>query len=130
MTLAFDTSILIRLEKKDKIVTDRISEIIKRDTAPANIPFMSYFEFYRGLQAKSPKNKEKAIMFLNKFRCIQTTKETAHILSDIKNTYDKTGKTFSLIDLMIASQAIENNMTLVTTDRQFQDISELKKIIL
>lgn len=130
MTLAFDTSILIRLEKKDKNIADQISEIIKRDPAPASIPFMSYFEFYRGVQAKSPRNKEKAILFLNKFRCVQTTKETAHILSDLKSTYDKAGKPFSLADLMIASQAIENNMTLVTTDKQFEDISELKKIIL
>lgn len=130
MTLVFDTSILIRLEKKDKIVTNRISEIVKADSAPAVITFMSYFEFYHGLHAKSPKNKENALLFLNKFHCIQTTKETARILSMLKNTYDKGGKSFSLADYLIASQAIENNLTLVTTDKQFQEIEHLKKIIL
>ncbi|MBS3051077.1 MAG: type II toxin-antitoxin system VapC family toxin [Candidatus Aenigmarchaeota archaeon] len=130
MTLVFDTSILIRLEKRDKIITNRISEIIKTDSVPAVITFMSYFEFYHGLQAKSPKNKENALIFLNKFQCIHTTKETAHILSDLKHIYDKKGKSFSLADLLIASQAAENNLTLVTTDRQFEGIEELKKIIL
>ncbi len=130
MTIVFDTSILIRLEKKDKIIKDRISEITRIDSVPAVITFMSYFEFYHGLQAKSPKNKESALIFLNNFQCIRITKETAHILSGLKHAYDKKGKTFSLADLLIASQAVENNLTLVTTDKQFQEIDELKKIIL
>lgn len=130
MTLVFDTSILIRLEKNDKIVTNRISEIVKVDSAPAVITFMSYFEFYHVLRAKSPKNKEHALLFLDKFHCMHTTKETARILSALKETYDKAGKSFSLADYLIASQAIENNLTLVTTDKQFNEIKELKKIIL
>ncbi len=130
MTLALDTSIIIDIEKKDKEVLGKMRELIAAYPAPASITFISYFEFMHGLQQKSPKNKEKALSFIEMFRFLEPTKRTAGILSDLKSKYEKLGKSFSLSDLMIASQAIENGMTLVTRDRHFQEIEELKKVIM
>lgn len=130
MTLFLDTAILINLERKNKEVIKKIETLIEIDPAPANIGLINYFEFMHGLQKKSPQNREKSLAFVEKFPFVEATKKTAVILSDLKYKYEKLGKSFSLSDLIIASQAIENNMTLVTTDKQFESIEELKKVIL
>ena len=64
--------------------------------------------------------------FINKFWVLNTTEETSKILSDLKFKYDKKGISISLADLIIASLAIENDMTLLTTDADFKRIEELK----
>ncbi len=129
MTLALDTSIIIDIEKKDKEVLGKMRELIEAYPAPASIVFISYFEFMYGLRQKSPKNKEKVIAFIEMFRFLEPSKRTAGILSDLKSKYEKLGKSFSLSDLMIASQVIENGMVLVTRDQHFKEIEELEKII-
>lgn len=130
MTLALDTNILIGIEKREKYIIESVENITKKDPAPACVTFINYFEFVQGIRLRSQKNKEKSLNFIETFQCLQTTKKTAIILDDLKNKYEKMGKTFTLSDLVIASQCIENNLTLVTTDKQFQEIEELKKIIL
>ena len=130
MTLALDTNILIGVEKRGKYIIESLENIAKKDPTPACITFINYFEFIQGLKLKSQKNREKSINFIEEFQCLQTTKRTAIILDELKSKYEKMGKIFTLSDLLIASQAIENNLTLVTTDKQFEEIEELKKIIL
>jgi tRNA(fMet)-specific endonuclease VapC len=130
MTLLLDTAILIDIERRNKELIASLQEIIETDPAPANVSFISYFEFIYGLQKKSSENKTKSLLFIEKFPFLEPTKKTAIILSDLKSKYDKMGKALPLSDLLIASQAIEQNMTLVTRDRHFEEIQELKKIIL
>lgn len=130
MTFAFDTNILIRLEKKEKKTLSEVETLIKSDSAPACVTFINYFEFIQGIKLRSQKNREKSMNFIESFHCFQTSKKTASILSELKDKCEKTGKIFTLSDLLIASQCIENNLTLVTADKQFDDIEELKKIIL
>ena len=69
-------------------------------------------------------------MFINKFIVLQTTRATSMILSSLKNKYDSLGVGISLSDLIITALCIENGMTLVTRDRDFEKIAELKKVIL
>ncbi len=130
MTLLLDTSILIDLEKRDKRILEKIEELSMADPAKASITFINYFEFFDGLRLKSQENRRKSIMFIDKFHFLEPGKTTAQILSDLRHKYEKKGKSFSLSDLIIASQAIENNMTLVTGDKSFEHIEELKKAIL
>ena len=130
MSLLLDTTILIGIERKDKELIKKLEAIVETDSAPANISLITYFEFVHGLQKKSPQNKEKSMAFIEKFAFLEATKKTAVILSDLKYKYDKIGKPFPLADLLTASQAIENNMTLITSDKDFNEIEELKKIIL
>lgn len=129
MTLVLDTSILIAIERKEKVVMDKLKEISKGHILFPKISFMSYFEFVIGLKIKKPKKMEELFVFVNNFNCLQTTRETAGILADLKIRYDGEGVSLSLTDLLIASQVIENKMVLVTRDRDFLKIGELKSII-
>lgn len=130
MTLVLDTSILIDIERRKEVTLEKLRQIILIHQQPAKITFVNQFEFLLGIKEREPKNKEKAIAFLNQFLGINTTKLTAGILSDLKYKYDKIGKNLSLTDLLIASLVIENNMVLLTKDKDFEKIEELKKIIL
>ena len=51
-------------------------------------------------------------------------------MADLKYKYEKKGIVVPLADLIIASIAIENNAVLVTSDKDFEKIEELKKIII
>jgi len=130
MILAFDTSILIAIEKGDENILEELKRLSKIYSMPAQLPFMSYYEFLRGLKIRRPKRYEQLIEFLRSFNVLQTTENTADILSDLKIKYDNAGISLSLADLLIASQVIENHLTLVTLDKDFEKINEIKKIIL
>lgn len=130
MSLVIDTSVLISLEQGDKVTIRSLENLKKIHIAPPSITFINYFEFFHGIRERNPKNKSDAFSFVELFEVLDTTKKTAIVLSDLKYKYEKSGKSFSLSDLLIASQTIENGMTLVTGDKHFQEIEELKKIIL
>ena len=128
MTLLLDTSLLIDIERRFPPTIAKLKELSKTYPLPARITVVNEFEFLLGIQEKSPKNKEKAVAFLNNFTVLQTTKQTAGILTNLKHKYDKKGIVLSLADLLIASLAIENNRILVTKDHDFKEIEELRII--
>lgn len=130
MTLAFDTSILIELERKNPIVIKKIREISLTYPLPPFVPFVSYYEFIRGLKIRNPKDYDKKLAFLNKFNTLKTSRKTAEILADLRIKYDSIGITLPLADFLIASQTIENDLILVTMDKDFEKIESLKKIII
>jgi len=130
MSLAFDTSILVEIEKRNETIIRELENLSKIHPLPAQLPFMSYFEFLIGLKKRRPKKYEELIKFLNNFNILQTTNKTAEILSDLKIKYDSQGIALSLTDLLIASQVIENQLIIVTRDKDFERIEEVKKIIL
>ena len=70
------------------------------------------------------------IDFINKFNCLKASVMTAQILAELKHKYEKKGIQIGLADLIIASQAKESNMTLVSMDKTFEKIEEINKIIL
>lgn len=125
MTLVFDTSILIEIERGGEKVLEALKEIKERYPSPPKITFISYFEFLHGLRNKSNEYRERYLALLNAFEVIQTTKITAKVLSILKSNYE-----LSLSDLMIASQVIENDLVLVTRDKDFETIEELQKIFI
>ena len=130
MTLVLDTSILIDIERREKRTIAALESLARIHPSPAKITFMNHFEFLLGIKEKSLKNKDVAREFLNKLSVMQTTKITGEILSELKQKYDQKGVRLSLADLIIASLVIENNHILVTKDKDFEKIDELKKIIL
>jgi len=125
MNLILDTSILIELERRNKEVIEGLDKARKIYPAPAKIGFVQYFEFMYGLRKKSPKNKDKSKEFVERFEVLQTTKITAEILIMLKEKYE-----LPLADLLIASQVLENKGILITKDRDFDKIKEIKKIVL
>jgi len=130
MSLVLDTSVLIAIQKKNGNIIKKLSELSKVYPLPPQLTFISYFEFLYGLKKRKPKRYDDALAFLNNFNVLHTTNNSAEILSELKLKYDGEGIVLSLADLMIASQVIENNLMLVTLDKDFKKISELKKIIL
>ena len=125
MILIFDTSVIIDLDRGNRDTIKKISELRKIYPAPAKVSFISYFEFLYGLRKKSEKNKERSLEFIEKFDVIQTSKETANILINLKQNHE-----LPLSDLLIASHVQEIKGVLITKDKDFQQIGEINKIIL
>ncbi len=128
MTLIFDSSILIDLEKGKKETISSLKELALRYPAPVFISFVSYFEFYFGILRRSPNNFNLAYGFLQKFPLLLPTKKTAEILGELRKKYNAQGKILPLADYLIASQAKEHNLTLVTRDKDFGMFEEIKVI--
>jgi len=130
MSLAFDTSILIGIERRDAMVLTELKKLSKIYPLKPQLPFISYFEFLRGLKIRKPKRYGELFGFLNEFNVLSSGKNTARILADLKIKYDGKGIVLPLADLLIASQVIENGLILVTKDKDFEKVDELKKIVL
>lgn len=130
MMIALDTSIIIDLEKGKKETIERIREISSLHKSQGYIPFMSYLEFYYGIIGREVEKFEKAYLYLNKYPLLQNSKKTAEICAQIRKKYEKKGLTFSLSDLLIAAQVFENNLLLVTKDKDFERIDDVQKIII
>ena len=130
MTLLLDTSILVGIQRKDRDIIRKLGNLTKIHFHPSSVSFINYFEFYYGLIDKNVKNRQIMIEFINKFNCLKASVMTAQILAELKHKYDKKGIPIGLADLIIASQAKENNLVLVSMDKTFEKIEEINKIIL
>lgn len=130
MTLVIDTSVLINIEKGNQQTIHQLKSLRELYPSPARITFINEMEFLFGIKERLPKNQEKALAFLNNFSVFHTTPWTSSILADLKYNYEKKGITLPLADLLIASLVVENNGVLVTTDRDFDKIEEVKKVII
>jgi predicted nucleic acid-binding protein len=130
MSLVFDTSILIAIERGDKEAINKLENISKSHPSSPQLTFVSFFEYLTGLKIIKNKFFQTNLIFLKKFNVLHTTNSSAEILSDLKIKYDKKGIALSLADLLSASIVIDNNLVLVTKDKDFERIEELKKIIL
>jgi predicted nucleic acid-binding protein len=130
MTFVLDSSIVIELEKGNKEIIKKITELNNIHKTTACITFISYFEVYSGIRKKIEKNREKAYNFLQKFPLIYPSKRTAEILAELREKYQEKGSLLPLADMMIVSQVKEHGLLLVTMDRDFEKIGEIRKIIL
>ncbi len=130
MMLGLDTSILVDLEKGKRETIEKIKTIAAMHKSQGCISFISYLEFYHGIIDRNVRNYEKAYLYLNMYPVLQSTKRTAEICAQFRKKYDKKGIPFSLSDLLIAAQIFEHNLVLVTKDKDFEKIEEIRKIML
>ena len=130
MTLLLDSSILIALEKEDAKLVGKLEQLSREHNSPLHISFMSLVEFLVGYEGLSMEKKVKSKEFIWKFPVLHTTNATALLLSKLKYDYAKKGRPKSMTDLFIASQALEHDMTLVTRDNDFSDMTEIKKVMI
>ncbi len=130
MIIALDTSILIDVESGNTETIAKLKKITTIHPNPAYVPFVSYMEFYYGISERSLTKFEKAYAFLQKFPFLTPTKRTAEIQGELRRKYHKKGITLPLADMLIASQIKEHNFILVTKDKDFQQIEEIRKIII
>ena len=130
MILTFDTSILIDIERGKKETLNQLRLITKKHAGSAYILYTPYMELYSGLLKKKIKNFNQGYLLLQKFVFLAPTKDTAEITAKLKREYSQKGVTISEPDLFIAAQVVEHNLLLVTRDKDFSRIKEIKSIIL
>lgn len=130
MIMVFDTSILIDLQNNNLGTINYLKKLIKENPYPAKITVFNKFEFLTGLLEKPSKNEAAVKDFISSFGVINTTDNSSKFFAELKHKYAKKGKMLTLIDLLIAGLVIENNYVLITKDKDFERIDELKKIII
>jgi predicted nucleic acid-binding protein len=129
MSLVFDTSILIALERKEEQIIAKLEKLSETYMLTPYTTFLNLFEFLFGIKSKPPKNAKEAVAFVRRFDILNTTDKTPDLLADLKFKYDRKGMVLPFADLIIAALVIENEMVLVTKDRDFGKIEELNKEI-
>ncbi|MBU1876699.1 MAG: type II toxin-antitoxin system VapC family toxin [Nanoarchaeota archaeon] len=125
-----DTSILIEIENNNHRIIEEIEKL--RHSAETNL-FISIFNFceiYYGAINKNEKNKSKTVERLNEYDLLNTTQKTGKIFCELLCELKKAGKLIPYFDLFIAAIAVENNLTLITEDNHFRNISRLHQVIL
>ena len=130
MILVFDTSVIIGLERKEKNTIEKVGELSKIYNSQPHTTFVTYFELVYGILNRTIANQNKSIEFLKNFSCLGATEKTANHLAKLKHKFDKKGEKIPLADLIIASQVLENNATLLTKDRSFEKIDDIRTIII
>jgi len=128
MTLALDTNILIEVDLLNQTVIEKLNNIREKISAKPVLPSPVISEYYYGFLGT--KKKEKALKFVEGFDVLNTSKNSSLLFAELRHKLMKSGKILTDMDILIASICIDNNATLVTMDKQFEDINELNKIIL
>lgn len=127
--IIIDTSVLIEVEKNNKAVLSKLEtlDLMKGDIC---ISSQTYSEFYLGLLKLSEEKLEKGKERLNKYKLLNTTKNSSLLLANIKNKMSKAGIAVPVFDLFIASIAMDSGMTLITLDEHFKKIPNLNMILI
>ena len=125
MSVILDTSILIGLQRGDQRVKKEIESLSRIFPATPLITFLNIFEYIVGI-SRLTKRKAQAMELLENFDIVNTTAKTAEVMASLRLKYDKRGMRLSLSDLLIAGLAVENDMVLVTSDKDFEVIKELR----
>ncbi len=128
MTLAFDTNILIEIDRLNSKLLERLQAIRNKFPQSPVIPFPVVSEYYYGFL--DTRKKDEALRTLGDYETLQTSKNSALLFAELKNSLRKKGRIIQDMDLFIAAVCIDAGATLVTFDKQFEEIKELAKIIL
>ena len=129
MRYLLDTGILIEIEHKNKKFIEFLKETIQ-EFGLLSITLFNYEEFYYGYLLKEPEAKREAENFLDLFNQLTLTKASAKRYTELDYKYMKQGAGLKPFDLLMAAIAIEENLTLLTTDTDFERIRELDRVIL
>ena len=127
MTLVLDASVLIDIERSNKETLLKLEELRKVHPGMLHISFPVYVEILRGIESSS-RSKTAKMEFLESIPVLSVTKETAKIIVKLLLKYKN--KPIAIFDLFTAAQAIEGNFTVVTKDKDFEQIEELDKVVL
>ena len=118
-----DTCIVIEIFKGNKEIADFLNNL-----SLFFISTIALGELYIGINRVV--NKSKHTRKLNEFLKIATVLnvdiESAAIYGEIVAVLYKSGKPIPTNDVWIASIALQNNLTLITQDKHFLEINQLK----
>lgn len=128
MNLALDTNILIEIDRLNKTVIKELESLRKEESLDPALPALVVLEYYYGFL--DSRKKESALKNIDKYTILNTSKDSSLLSAEIKHKLERAGQIIPDIDIIIAAICIDNNATLVTSDKQFEKIKELNKIIL
>ena len=120
---------LVEIERKNGKILGQLAELADKYPENAAIPSPAYSEFYYGCLTRK-KKKEEILDELSKYDVLHTTKGSSIKFAELKYSLEKQGKKPPIFDLLIASIVIDAEQTLVTLDKYFIEIKELKTILL
>jgi predicted nucleic acid-binding protein len=118
--MILDTNVIIRLMKGDHDVL----RLLESWEESVSTTVVNVYEVLKG--------REDLVSLLEKFVIYHLTEMEVKIASDLYKRLKSSGRAKGDVDILIASIAISHNETLVTFDRDFQDMMEfgLKAVIL
>ena len=129
MDIVIDTSVLIEIEKNNKSVISKIGNL-EMMNGEIYITSPTYSEFYLGLLKLSEEKREKGKQRLDKYKILNTTKNSSKLLAEMKNGMSKAGAAIPVFDLFIASIAMDRGMPLISLDDHFKRIQNLNLILI
>lgn len=129
MSYLLDTSILIEIEKENQDIISRIARLDQKGHGEFYITFFNFCEFYYGAINKNERNKKRILDGLRKYRLLNTSEPAAIIFCKLLQELKKTGKQVAQFDLLIASIAIDSDLTLLTADKGFKEIPQLRTVV-
>lgn len=130
MSFILDTSTLIEIENGNTEIITKINQLKDAPQSDLYITIFNFTEFYYGAMNKNERNKSLVKERLSKYLLLNTTQRTAEIFCEIWHDLIKRGKLIPQFDVFIAAFAIEHDLTLITLDEHFNEVSGLKTIIL
>lgn len=120
-----DTNIISALLKGEKAIADKID--VAKDIY---IPIIVLGELYYGAQYSI--KIEANILSVNKlmlnYEILNANEQTASVYGNIKAALRRKGRPIPENDIWIASIAQQNNLILVTRDKHFSEIENLKTV--
>ena len=129
LSFIIDTNVLIEIEKNNKLVLSKIENLdIAKDNIYITSP--SYSEFYLGLLGFSKEKIARQKDRLDRYKILNTSKNSSRILAEIKKSLSDKGIMIPIFDLFIGSIAIDSQLPLITTDRHFSRIPNLRSILI
>ncbi|MBI2580999.1 type II toxin-antitoxin system VapC family toxin [Candidatus Woesearchaeota archaeon] len=129
MKYVLDTSTLIGLERGNKAVIERFGELV-RDENIFYTTTLNIAEFYYGYAGKSKEVKKTASEFLNRFKLLTLTLDSARNYAELAYLHDREGEKVEDFDLLTVAIAIDNNATIITLDKGFGRIRGAKTLLL
>lgn len=128
MKYVLDTSMLIGIERGNKTVIERFGELVSDE----NVFFtttLNIAEFYYGYAGKSKEAKKTANEFLNRFKLLTLTFDSAKSYAELAYSHDRLGEKVEDFDLLTAAIAMDNNATVITLDKGFDRIRGAKTLL-
>ncbi|GEM_PF-5131066 len=128
MNYVLDTSILISIRKGRASAIEQVKRLVSEENA--HITLLSFSDYYYGALPANPEGRQDCLDFLSAFGHLSLTKNSAIIYAALTYKYKKKGLAMDPMDMLTASITIDNDMTLITSDEDFNRVEELKKIMI
>ena len=127
MNYLFDTNICIYLlNKKYRKIIDRIEQEGIENIGISSIT-IAELEFGIEKSLQQERNRVALMGFLLPFKIISFNQNDAYEYGIIRNDLQKKGKIIGNMDLLIGSQAISRDLTLVTNnEKEFERIEHIR----